>query len=81
MLGVHPGIKQGAYFLPTQDGGEFAPFLGLGHFLVKPGLLEDGGVKKLERGEAQANGEPGQLALVEQLQLVMADVFRPQLVG
>jgi hypothetical protein len=36
MLQVHGGIEQSPHFLRTQGGGEFAPILGLGYFLVEP---------------------------------------------
>ena len=61
-----PEFEQSPHFLPTQDGGELAPLLGLGYFLVEPGLFEDAGVEKLEGGEAKAKGGPGQLALIDQ---------------
>src|SRR6516225_5198195 len=79
MLQVHSGIEQSPHLLSTQDGGELAPLLGLGYFLVEPGLFEDAGVEKLEGGEAKAGGGPGQLALIDQIQLVLTDVFRTQL--
>src|SRR6516225_6494721 len=65
MLQVDSGIEQSPHLLSTQDGGELASLLGLGYFLVEPGLFEDAGVEKLEGGEAKAEGGPGQLALID----------------
>ena len=81
MLEVDGGIEQAPHFLPAQDGGELSPLLGFGHLVVKPGLLEGAGVEKLERGDANPESGPSQLSLIDEVQLVLADVLGAEVLG
>src|SRR5215472_11099880 len=75
MLQVSGVIEQSAHFLATPDQGQLAAQLGLGHLAVKPRLLQCAGIKEAQRRQPTLYRLPAQLALLDQVELIAANVF------
>ena len=80
MLQVHRAVEQGANFFPAPDHGQLAVHLRLGDLVVEPGLLERPCVEELQGRHANLQGLPGQLLLVQQIELIPAYLLGSQLV-
>ena len=59
---------------------EFSPDFGFGNFLDEPALFQRLRVEEFEPGGAYLQGRPRDLLLMNQVQLILANVFRPQTV-
>ena len=79
MLEVKRGIQHGGHFLAAQHGREFPLDFRFGHLLDEPALFQGSRVEELERGIPYLESGPGELPLVDEMQLVVTDLLRSQM--
>ena len=79
MLQIRRGIQQGRHLFVAHDRREFSPDLGLDNLLDEPLLFQRLRVEEFERGDAHLQSGPSDFLLVYQVQLILANVFRPQM--
>ncbi len=80
MLQIRRGIQQGSHLFAAQYRREFSPDLGLGNLLDEPLLFQRLCVQEFERGDAYLHSGPSDFLLMYQVQLILANVFRSQMV-
>jgi hypothetical protein len=59
---------------------EFSPDFGFGNFLDEPALFQRLRIEEFEPGDAYLQSGPREFLLMYQVQLILANVFRPQTV-
>ena len=80
MFEVHRGVEQGPHFLAAQHRRQFPPHLGPGDLLDHPGSLQRLSVEELQCGAAHPKRRPGELVLLDQMELVLSDVLGTKLI-
>jgi hypothetical protein len=71
-------IEEGEDLLLAEDDGQFVRTANAWEVLVGPGHFQGDQVEELHRGNILIDGFRSQLALVEQVELVLADGFQVQ---
>ena len=74
-------IEEGEHFLLAEHDGEFVGAAGAGEVLVGPGHFQSGQIKKFQGGDALVDGIGGELAFVEQVELILADCLNVEVFG
>src|ERR1039458_7646344 len=79
MFQIRRGIQQGSHLFVAHYGREFSPDLGLDNLLDEPLSLQRLRVEEFERGDSNLQSGPSDLLLMYQVQLILANIFRPQI--
>ena len=68
-------VEKGQHFLLAEHDGEFMRAADAGEVFVGPGQFESGEVEELDGGNELVDAFRGELAFVEQVELILADGF------
>ena len=74
-------VEEGQHFLLAEDDGKFVGAVGAREALAGPGHLQGAAIQKLHGGNVLVDGFGGELALVEQVELILADGLYIELCG
>jgi hypothetical protein len=66
-------VEKGEDLFLAEDHGQLVSAADVGEILAGPGHLQGGQIKELERGNALVDGFRRELALVEKVELILAD--------
>jgi hypothetical protein len=70
------GLQESRHFGRAQQGGQRLGPLRVGNKLNHPGLLERDAVEEAERTDNLDNARPGEVPFLDEIQLILADMFR-----
>jgi hypothetical protein len=79
--GDRRGIDQAGDLFRAPDDGEVNLLLRVGHFVAGPRPLESLEEEEAQRTDPLIDGVVGELTVTEQVSGVLADLFRPELIG
>lgn len=66
-------VEKGQHFLLAEHDGKFVGAASAGEVLASPGHFQGGEIQKLHGGKVLVDGLGGELALVEQVELILTD--------
>jgi hypothetical protein len=74
-------IEEGQHFLLAEHDGKFVGAASAGEVLAGPGHLQGGEIQKLHGGKVLVDGLGGELAFVEQVELILANGLNIEFFG